>query len=568
MLTSLRVKNLALMDSASLELEEGFTVVTGETGAGKSVLLGALSLLAGNRVGKTVVRKGADTCEVEGVLQFADTAALDAALDALGLPACEDGQLILRRTLSLAKPARVHINGAAATLAQLESLGGEWIDFHGPGEPQKLFHESRQLEMLDLFAGAPQQKRLAHYAARYRDWRTALREIENIRSQEKMSEDEIAFTRSQLERMGGLDLSDDGVAALERDFKKINSARELGELFTQLDTGLGGEGGLCEKLPLLLRAAREIASLDDSAADLEKRLHAVAIELADIQSDCARLAGEANRCDPATQEEINARMNLWLELRRKHGPAPDSVRAKRDALAKRLALQSDIAGSLEKAAAAAAEIETELRTLAAALREAREEAAGKLADAAAKMLGNLGFKRADLRIRVTPHERLTETGDTACEFLFQPNAGQDLLPLNKIASSGETARVMLALKTVLAGVDKTPVLVFDEVDANVGGETGAQVGRELAALSGRHQVFCVTHLPQVAAWGRQHFLVEKKQTADATAVSICAIHGDTAAREEELARMLGDRKSASALGHARELLGQRKTKTPRPPSAK
>ncbi|MDR2845296.1 MAG: AAA family ATPase [Puniceicoccales bacterium] len=554
MLCSLRIKNLALMDAVTLEFASGFTVVTGETGAGKSVLLGALSLLAGNRAGKTIVRKGTDTCEVEGVLQFDDTGAVDAALAALGLPPCEDGQLILRRSLSLTKPARIHINGTAATLSQLESLGQAWIDFHGPGEPQKLFHERHQLDMLDLFAGAAHQARLALYRTEYARWRAALREVDNIQTQEKMSEDEISFVRAQLERMNAQDLSEAGIAALERDFKKISSARELGELFSQMDAALGGDAGAVEKLSLALRLAREIAALDDGTAELEKRLHGLAIELADIQADYARQGEDLGADEPAALAEVTERMNQWLELRRKYGPAPESVRAKRDALAHRLAVQGDIAGALEKAAAAAAKIESALRPLAAALRETRAAAAEKLAAAAAKMLGKLGFKKADLRIRITDTGKLDDTGDAACEFLFQPNAGQDLLPLNKIASSGETARVMLALKTVLAGVDKTPVLVFDEVDANVGGEIGAHVGRELAALAGRHQVFCVTHLPQVAAQGRQHFEVVKTQTDDATAIAIRALHDAAAARESELARMLGDRRSASALTHARELL--------------
>jgi DNA repair protein RecN (Recombination protein N) len=555
MLCSLRIKNLALMDAATLELSEGFTVVTGETGAGKSVLIGALSLLAGNRAPKTIIHKGADTCEVEAILQFPDPAAVNTALNALDLPACEDGQLILRRTLSTTKPARVHVNGAAATLAQLETLGQSWIDFHGPGEPQKLFHERHQLEMLDLFAGAAHQARLAAYAARYREWRDALREIENIRSQEKMSEDEIAFVQTQLERMNALDLSAEGVATLERDFKKISSARELGELHSQMDAALGDEG-LTGKFPPILRVAREIASLDPDAAGLENRLQALAIEIADIQSDYARLAGDTGADDPTVLEEATARMNQWLELRRKYGPAPEAVRAKRDALAARLALQGDIAGALEKATAAASKIEATLRTLANELRDTRAAVAGKLATAASKMLAKLGFKKADLRISVTATGKLGDTGDSACEFLFLPNAGQDLLPLNKIASSGETARVMLALKTVLVAVDKTPVLVFDEVDANVGGEIGAQVGRELAVLSGRHQVFCVTHLPQVAAQGRQHYLVEKSQTDNATTVTIRAVHDLPVVRERELARMLGDHRSASALTHARELLAQ------------
>ena len=370
-----------------------------------------------------------------------------------------------------------------------------------------------------------------------------------------MSEDEISFVQSQLERMGTLDLSVEGITTLERDFKKITSARELRELFTQMDSQLGDEG-IAGKLPIALRTAREIAVLDDAAVELEKRISALAIELADIQSDYSRLGDDAGNDDPTALGNITARMNQWLELRRKYGPTPEAVRAKRDALACKLALQGDIAGTLEKASANAAKAEAGLRDHAAALRKARTEAAATLANAATLMLAKLGFKKADLRIQISAATQLDESGDSDCQFLFLPNTGQDALPLNKIASSGEMARVMLALKTVLAGVDQTPILVFDEVDANVGGEIGAQVGRELALLARRHQVFCVTHLPQVAAQGHQHLEVRKNQTEDATTVSIHDIHDTPGTREQELARMLGDRQSASALTHARELLSR------------
>jgi DNA repair protein RecN (Recombination protein N) len=246
-------------------------------------------------------------------------------------------------------------------------------------------------------------------------------------------------------------------------------------------------------------------------------------------------------------------MNLWLEFRRKYGPGADSVREKREALRRRLASQGDVEARVTKLKAEAAKVEKDLRKQADVLRASRTKAADKLAAAARKMLGSLGFKKADLRIEVATAE-LGPHGADAVRFLFCPNAGQDLLPLDQIASSGEAARVMLALKTVLAAVDRTPVLVFDEVDANVGGEIGAQVGRELAALGKGHQVFCVTHLPQVAALGHAHLVVTKTQDDKSTTVEIAPVHGKRKDRESELARMLGDRASKVALSHARELL--------------
>jgi DNA repair protein RecN (Recombination protein N) len=409
--------------------------------------------------------------------------------------------------------------------------------------------------MLDLYAGPAHQAHLEHYRGRFRAWREALDEMDAIRSEEKMTEEEIDYARTQLAHMDALDLSDEGIATLERDFKKKSSAHELGELLASLDSALGGESGLTERLAPLLRTAHATAELDPGTAELEQRLHALAVELADIHSDYARLgAGIAVANDPATQEALAMRMNHWLELRRKHGPAPATVRAKRDAISQRLARQTNIAATLENAAAAAAKIEDELHHLARGLHATRAAAATTLSTAATLMLAKLGFKKATLRLHLDATARLDATGGTTAEFLFQPNAGQDLLPLNKIASSGETARVMLALKTVLANADQTPVLVFDEVDSNIAGETGAQVGRELAALSARHQVFCVTHLPQVAAQGHHHFEVLKSQTDEDTTVTIHPLHTDPAAREAEIARMLGDRQGVTARTHARQLL--------------
>ena len=549
MIRRLAIRDLALMDRAELAVGPGFTVVTGETGAGKSVLLGALSLLAGNRAAKTIVRKGAEECSVEAELEVDGDRRFDQLLQALDLPACDDGLLLLKRSVHAVKAGRISVNGGAATLAQLQQLGELWIDFHGPGEPQKLMRAETQLEMLDLHAGlaAP----LAAYRAGWRQRGELLREAAEAASAERLSEDEEAFLRSQLERLDSLDLSEEAIARLERDHARASRAQELAALLGQLEAGLGADG-LGEVLPRLLKASDEVARIDPDAAALRDRLNALAAEAEDIRADFARLARGLSADEEATAH-LDAQMNRWLEFRRKYGPGAEAVREKREALRRRLASQGDVEARVDALKAEAARVEKDLRQQAAVLRTARLKAAEKLAAAARKMLGALGFKKADLRIEVAAAE-LGPHGADAVRFLFCPNAGQDLLPLDQIASSGEAARVMLALKTVLAVVDRTPVLVFDEVDANVGGEIGAQVGRELAALGAGHQVFCVTHLPQVAALGHAHLVVTKTQDDRSTTVAIAPVHAKRKDREAELARMLGDRASKVALSHARELL--------------
>lgn len=550
MLQFLKIRNLALMDAVELEFDGGFNVVTGETGAGKSVLLGALAILAGGRVPKTVIRKGADVCEIEAVVAFGNAARADVALARLSLPPCEDGQLILRRAIHARKPGRITINGALATLAQLEQIGETWIDFHGPGEPQKLFRESCQLEILDSFAGCAPA--LEQFSERFRAWKKTLAEIAEIRAQESMSPDEIAFAQAQLDAMSRVDLSDAAVEQLENDFAKISHAQELEALLSGIGNALGDDG-LGAAFPQILRLAGEISEIVPEAETLARRADSLAVEAEDLRAEYASLLRQTD-ADPETAAQISEKMNAWLELRRKYGPAPENVRAKRDAIAKRIENSRDAAGTLERAQAAADAAEKELRALAEKLHAARRDAAKKLAAGTRKILAELGFRKADFSVGLETTKTISETGTTSCAFLFSPNAGADPLPLNKIASAGETARVMLALKAMLADADATPVLVFDEVDANVGGEIAVHVARKLADVARAHQVFCITHLPQVAARGDHHFLVTKTQTDDATKISIARLDGDPPSREDELARMLGDRNSPAARAHARELL--------------
>ena len=259
MIRRLAIRDLALMERADLELGTGFTVVTGETGAGKSVLLGALSLLAGNRAPKTVVRKGAEAAVVEAELVLDDPSA-EALLSEMDLPPCEDGLLLLRRTVAAAGAGRITVNGAAATLAQLARLGERWIDFHGPGEPQRLLRDGVQLELLDAHAGEAHARALAAYAEAHAAWRGLHARLDALRGAERLSEDEAAFVRSQLETFDALDLADDAVAELERAHAVASRSEELLGLLSQAEAALGGQG-LGPALPKALRALGEASRI-------------------------------------------------------------------------------------------------------------------------------------------------------------------------------------------------------------------------------------------------------------------------------------------------------------------
>ncbi len=554
MIEYLRIENLALLERAEIDFTEGFTAVTGETGAGKSVLLGALAMLSGARCGKEAVGGHSDTCRVEAVLRFKDTSKIDRLLESAGLPPCEDGTLLISRVVGISKPSRAFVNSSPAPLSFLSKLGGYWIDFHGPGEPQKLFSRKNQLEMLDTFAGDSQL--LEEYMRIYSERRQTLLNIESLSQTKSLGEDEIEFLRSRIAAIDAVNPTEESIAELEEKSKLAEAASDIVEKSSAVAEAIDGDGGILEKLAAASKFASEISRFSVAAESLSERLRGVGLELADISSEYANLARSSNM-DESQIETVRRKMTDWLGLCRKFGNSVESVLSARREMAAKIENQSDVRATMEKLRRRADELLESLVPMAEKILKAREKAAKKLAERASKTLLGLGFKNARFDISISAESEPSPDCGSSCEFMFMANPGQPLLPLAKIASSGELARVMLALKTTLADADATPLLVFDEVDANVGGEIGAEVGKRLAELSKSHQVFCVTHLPQVAACANGHFLVEKSQTKTSTSVSIARIDGDKKRRVSELARMLGDRNSESAVAHAQKLLDKK-----------
>ena len=343
MLQSLRIRNLALLEEVSLEFEAGFTAVTGETGAGKSILLGALSLLAGERAEKTIIRQGAPAAEVEASLYFPLAKEIDAVLATLDLPACEEGVLILKRSVAREKAPRISVNGGLATLSALQRLGEHWIDFHGPSEPRRLLKESCQLDLLDLFGRAGSA--LADYQVAYRAWRALVAEQARIANETKLAPDQIEFLKTQLARLDALTLTDEAVEALERDFQRMNRAQELIELASALAAGLTGEEGVQNRIGELLRQARQLEAIDAASKSFADRLASAAIELNDLGAEFSGLSQQL-QFDPEQAEELSERMNTWLEVKRRHGGDVTAVAAAREEMRRRLEVQGDLEGTL------------------------------------------------------------------------------------------------------------------------------------------------------------------------------------------------------------------------------
>ncbi len=552
MLEFLKIENLALLDKASIDFHLGFSVMTGETGAGKSVLLGALSMLAGNRCGKEIIKSGKEFCSVEGILNFENSAQIAAFLKEEDLPPMEDGALVLRRLIHLTKSGKCFINGALVPSSCLQRLGELWIDFHGPCEPQKLFSAKNQLTILDAYAD--DKVSVASYLEAFSAHCANAKKIEELKSARQMSPDEIEFTRNQIAAIDALDISEESIASLESDFKLMERSREVLEKASAISDVISGDEGASDKLALALKLALEISSVGDEAKNLYQRLNEALIELSDIAEGFSDLSSSCNFSEEDAQN-LRENMDVWMRLRRKYGASPSLVLAAKKEMQERIENQGDVANVIEKISAEQKNLEQKMDKFAEKIFAARKKTALNLSKKVEELLKRLGFKKPRFEIALEAVKEYSANCGSFCTYLFSANPGQALQELAKVASSGELARVMLAIKTASAEADETPVLVFDEVDANIGGETGIEVGKELLKLGKKHQVLCVTHLPQVAAFGQNHLLIEKMQSDTDTSVEIKTLAKTQKERTKELARMLGDRTSVSALSHAEELLG-------------
>lgn len=552
MLQYLKIKNLALLTEITLEFDIGFTALTGETGAGKSILLEALSLLAGCRADKSIIRQGASSCEIEAILFFSNSSRINAALESLHLPLCEDNNLILKRSIEREKSPRIQINGSLASLSSLQTLGEYWIDFHRPNEPQKLLQHQYQLQLLDLYSDL--MPSLKEYSDLFCQWKNLLKTIQDLSDKERLSQDEIDFYQSQIDKINIINPSVESIQELEENFARIANSQEINLLFSHLESSFQGDSGIIASIQNLMKPACQLSKLLPSTSSLVQRLDSLIIETQDLASEYSSLNQSIDN-DPESIYETQTKMHAWLEIKRQYGSTVEIVLKKRHSLQEKVSLQMHIETNLQQLQKDADIQQSKLEKLAIVLQQKRQESAKELTSKVQGMFHSLGLQNAKLDIKIQSESSLKEYGNCFVQFLFASNKGQEYLPLHKIASSGETARVMLAFKTILAEVDQTPLLVFDEIDANIGGEIASKVANELKILSNNHQVLCVTHLPQTAAQAHHQYTINKVSSSNNTSITIRKL-SDQEERIQELARMFGDRTSESALIHARDLLAQ------------
>jgi DNA repair protein RecN (Recombination protein N) len=524
----------------------------------------------GERADRALIRAGSDSCTVEALFDVTRLRApLTAFLESNGLEPCEHGQLVLKRTFTAAGANRQFVNGSPTTLAVLAALGEWLVDIHGPHDHQSLLHPARQLEILDAFGKLEHQRHALADLVRRRSQVQARKR--DLILDEKTYAQQLDLLRFQVKEIRAAELAPEEEIRIEQEHRRASTAARLLEWGTSaLDMLSENDSSVLTEAGILGRTLQDLQRLDPAAGNLVELHEQASQTLRELQSALSRYADKLE-LDPVRLRELDERLNLIHSLKRKYGSSVAEILQFGSAAEQKLASLEQRDAELERINAQLAELERELVRAAQDLTAKRREIIAPLCKRVTRQLADLGFKQSRFEIRlVAPEEhnlavqtnnkaqptgafteQITGTGWDAIEFLFAPNPGEPPKPLRSIASSGELARVMLALKTVLAAEDRIPVLVFDEVDANVGGETARIVGEKMRQLAQNRQVLCITHLPQVAAPASAHFLASKKVVSSRTVSQITLL--DSKSRVTELARMLGGQTHA-AIQHAEALL--------------
>lgn len=548
MLAHLKIRNLALVDELEWEPHAGFLGITGETGAGKSVIMGGISLALGDRADKSMIRSGETQCSLEALFTLPHPEELNRRLEEAGVPPCEDGQLIIRRIIT-PTANRQFINSTPVTLNLLRQISSGLVDMHHPEAHRSLTSQERQLALLDAFAEADTQREA--YTTAYRAWQEARAAYRNLLESEAANERELDFLRHQVEEIESTHLTAAEADSLEERWQRARNSTRLRDTALPIAAALeADEQSLLPRLRQVVRHARELERLDAACATwlqpLEECVEALSEVAANAQDYVADLC-----TDPAELAELEERISTLDTLKRKYGAEVDTIlRHLEDCRAKLANIEHRDERLAELEAAQQARKADVLRA-AAALSSARRKAAPRLEKSFLTHAAHLGFRQAHFSAQLTPAAEPGPHGAEEVEFLFGPNPGEPLKPLRHIASSGELARVMLALKSALAKQDDTPLLIFDEIDANVGGEIARAVGRKMLELGQDHQVIAITHFPQVAALANHHYLISKQTEGGRTVSHLHEVCGE--ARVSELMRMLGTT-GPTARAHAQELL--------------
>jgi DNA repair protein RecN (Recombination protein N) len=551
MLTELIIRNFAIIDRLQVTFGAGFNVLTGETGAGKSIIIDAVGLLLGDRARPDLIRTGEEEATVEALVDLSSRPELRQAVAAAGFDAGDE--LVLRRVIARSGKNRIYLNGSLATLAQLQPLAAQLVTIYGQHEHQSLQRSDTHLALLDRFAGL--DAALEQYQGFYRRLRELdehLRRLETAERERQQRLDLLSFQSREI-RAANLCPGEDEELAAERlllqHAERLTAATAGG-----YETLYGAEGAVCEKLGAVASELEVLAKIDPQLGLLAESVRSSLYSLEDVATQL-RDHARGTVFEPGRQQEVEGRLALLANLRRKYAPTLAEILTYLDGVDREIAELSDLD-------AARGELRTQRAAVASALGQAgeaisrrRQAAAQQLQTAVEAELQALAMPRARFEVHLAPLGEPGARGLERGEFLLSPNPGEEAKPLARIASGGELSRLMLALKRAAPEGESIPTLVFDEVDAGIGGVAATAVGEKLRAVARTSQVLCITHLPQVAAYADRHYRVEKCEEGGRTRTALVLLEGEERARE--MARMLGGaRVTERTLEHARELIAQ------------
>jgi DNA repair protein RecN (Recombination protein N) len=550
MLTELRIRNLAVIESVTLPVAPGFNVLSGETGAGKSIIVGALGLLLGERSSADAVRTGAEKALVEGVFDGSGNGPLQAMLEEKGIEA-EDGVLVLRREVSAAGKSRAWINDVTVTTTALAGIGRLLVNLHGQHESQALLHDDAQRNVLDALAGATETALAVR--STHAELETVKASIADLTHRRDEAQKRADYLRHVAREIDEAMLVTGEEVRLDDEARRLTHAVELRTHLTQAMKAIdGGDAAAVDAVATARRAVASAARLDPAVEALSDDIDHVLVALQELSRDLA--AYEATlESDPDRLAEVDLRRDQITRVTRKHGGSVEAaLGVLRDARAELDVLDTaavDLRGLTERERS----VRAELSARAASLTKQRQKAARKLSAEVERLLPELGLPGGRFHVHLEPVDEIVASGAETVEFRVALNVGHDARSLARTASGGELSRVMLALKTILARLDQVPTLVFDEVDAGIGGTVALKVGDSLRRLAEHHQVLVITHLAQVAARAHHHVVVAKGARGGVSTADISIVHRDE--RVAEVARMLGgDASSEVSRDHARELL--------------
>lgn len=552
MIKKLSVSNYTLIDELHIDFSAGFSVITGETGAGKSIILGALSLILGQRADLKSLRRSDEKAVIEGVFDIASYHLRD-FFDENELDYDED-ECILRREILPSGKSRAFINDTPVSLAQLKTLGEQLIDIHSQHQNMLLADSRFQLRVVDTMAG--DAALLADYREHYRRWRERLQAYTRLQEENRSGREEEDYLRYQLAQLDEAHLQEGEQEELEAELQTLQHAEEIKNELAVLQEFLHAEEtGVVSLLNATLSRMRALSRLYPEVDEWAGRLESDYIDLKDIASTVDRSQENLNM-DPERLTWVENRLDTYYSLQQKHRLASAAeLLALRDSFAERLARIENYDEELAALKHEVDEAESQMRNLAEQLTRVRRQSAANISSTLTERVKPLGMPHLQFEIEVSTRQQFDETGGDAIRFLFSANKNQPLQPVSEVASGGEISRLMLSLKALVAHAMALPTIVFDEVDTGVSGEIADKMARIMRDMSRCMQVISITHLPQVAAWGQTHYRVYKIDTATATATHLVRLTDSE--RVEEIARMLsGSSLTAAALDNARELLNR------------